>query len=71
MPGEDGYSLIQKVRNLAPEEGRNTPSIAVTAFAGADDARHAISAGYQAHLAKPLDSRRLAETIAKLIARLQ
>ena len=68
MPGEDGYSLITKVRSLSPEDGKNTPSIAVTAFAGPENAKRVLSAGYQAHLAKPLDAHHLAVLIAKLAA---
>ena len=67
MPGEDGYSLIRKVRKLAPESGGNTPAIAVTAYAGTGDAERAFSAGYQVHLAKPVDGLRLLNTIGKLI----
>jgi two-component system CheB/CheR fusion protein len=69
MPGEDGYSLIQKIRALSPEQGRNTPSLAVTAFAGADDIKRAKSAGFQAHLSKPVDGEILVKTIAKLANR--
>jgi PAS domain S-box-containing protein len=53
MPGEDGYSLIQRIRALPRERGSQTPALALTAFARSDDSRRAIEAGYQMHLAKP------------------
>ena len=37
MPGEDGYSLIRRVRALKPGQGGTTPAVAVTAYAGAED----------------------------------
>ncbi len=67
MPEEDGYSLVRRIRALSPSQGGLTPAIAVTAYAGADDARHALSGGFQAHLAKPLEARRLFEMIARLV----
>jgi len=67
MPEEDGYHLIQRVRELPPGEGRDIPLVAVTAYAGADDVKRVLSSGFQAHLAKPLDSRRLAEVISRLV----
>lgn len=69
MPGEDGYSFIRRIRALSPSHGGLTPAIAVTAYAGADDAQHALAEGFQAHLAKPLDAQRLFEIIAKLSKR--
>ncbi|MGC3988809.1 MAG: ATP-binding protein [Chthoniobacteraceae bacterium] len=66
MPGEDGYSLIRKVRQLPVEEGGDTPALALTAFTRAEDARHALECGYQAHLSKPANPVRLAEVIREL-----
>jgi signal transduction histidine kinase/DNA-binding response OmpR family regulator len=67
MPGEDGYSLINKLRALTPEKGANIPAIALTALARPEDSEHALSAGFQLHLAKPVDIEELAEAIANLI----
>ncbi|HLE00410.1 MAG TPA: chemotaxis protein CheB [Bdellovibrionota bacterium] len=67
MPEEDGYSLIRRIRALSPSQGGLTPAIAVTAYAGTDDARRALLDGFQAHLAKPLEARRLFEMIARLV----
>ena len=70
MPGENGYDLIHKIRALSPANGGDTPSLAMTAYAGGDDARRALSAGFQAHLAKPVDGHHLAKTIAKLAGKI-
>ena len=54
MPEEDGLSLIRRIRAL-PGEVARIPAIALTAFARADDRASAIEAGYQIHLAKPVE----------------
>ncbi len=66
MPGEDGYSLIAKLRALSPEEGANIPAIAITAMARPEDGEKVIMAGFQAHLPKPIDIEELSAAIAKL-----
>ena len=55
MVGENGYDLIRKIRSLPPEEGGRIPAIALTAYAAAADRRQALLAGFQTHLAKPVD----------------
>ena len=69
MPDEDGYSLIRKIRALRPARGGNIPAIAVTAHAGSEDIQRALSAGFQSHVAKPVDSVHLANVIARVAAR--
>ena len=66
MPGEDGYSLIKKLRALKPEQGANIPVIALTAMARSEDSEQAISAGFQMHIPKPVDIEELAEAITVL-----
>jgi len=66
MPGEDGYSLIKKVRALAPERGGHTPAAALTAYARDEDRQRALTAGYQMHIAKPVSSHQLVSTVAQL-----
>jgi CheY-like chemotaxis protein len=66
MPVEDGYSLIRKVRALSNEHGRQTPALALTAYARDDDRQRALSEGYQMHLAKPVDRIELATAIGSL-----
>ena len=55
MPGEDGYSLISKVRSLPPEAGGETPALALTAYVREEDQRRTIAAGYAMHLKKPVE----------------
>ncbi|MBA3765576.1 MAG: response regulator [Acidobacteria bacterium] len=69
MPGEDGYSLISYVRALKPEEGGQTPAIALTAHARLEDRMRALSAGYQMHVAKPVEPAELVVVIASLAGR--
>jgi PAS domain S-box-containing protein len=69
MPGEDGYGLIRKVRELSPERGGSTPALALTAYTRAEDRLHALSAGYQIHLAKPITGTELASAVANLTGR--
>ncbi len=66
LPDLDGYELIRRVRRLDPREGRRIPAIALTAHASPEDRTAALRAGFQAHVAKPVDSRELVATIASL-----
>ncbi len=66
MPGEDGYDLIKKIRALGPDRGANVPALALSAYASAEDVQHALSAGFQAHLAKPVNSSDLVRKIVEL-----
>jgi PAS domain S-box-containing protein len=65
MPGEDGYELMRRVRALAPEVGGAVPAIALTAFARQEDMRHALDAGFDVHVAKPIDPAELARVVAR------
>jgi signal transduction histidine kinase/CheY-like chemotaxis protein len=67
MPREDGNMLIQKVRQLEAKEGRNTPAIALTAYARVEDRMRALAAGYQMFIPKPVEAGELVVTIASLI----
>jgi signal transduction histidine kinase/CheY-like chemotaxis protein len=69
MPREDGYSLIRRVRALTPEAGGRTPAIALTAYARAEDRIRAINAGFQLHMAKPVEPVELIAMVASLAAR--
>ncbi|HJZ80078.1 MAG TPA: ATP-binding protein [Pyrinomonadaceae bacterium] len=68
MPGEDGYSFINKVRALPAERGGRTPAAAFTAYAREEDRDRALAAGYQMHIAKPVSSEDLVSTLAQLAA---
>jgi PAS domain S-box-containing protein len=69
MPGEDGYGLMKRVRALAPEEGRQTVALALTAHARPEDRMRVLSAGYQMHAAKPIDPIELLIVTASLLNR--
>ncbi len=67
MPEEDGYSLIASIRQM--ETGTShVPAIALTARTRPEDVSQALAAGFQMHLAKPIDSVRLVESIASLVS---
>ncbi len=69
MPGEDGYSLIRRVRALLPERGAHIPAIALTAYARTEDRMRAILAGFQMHVAKPVEAAELLTMVASLAGR--
>ena len=69
MPGEDGYSLIHKVRALKAEEGGRTPALALTAYARAEDRLKAVLAGFELHLSKPVSAVELLAFVVKLAGR--
>ena len=66
MPGEDGISLIRRIRGLDPDQGGRVPAAALTAYTQPSDRERALGAGFQAFLAKPVDPLELAETVARL-----
>jgi CheY-like chemotaxis protein len=66
MPERDGYQLMRAIRALPPDRGGKTPAIAVTAFARSEDRTRALMAGYQVHLAKPIEPHELVVTVASL-----
>ncbi|MBD2084914.1 ATP-binding protein [Trichocoleus sp. ST-U3] len=68
MPNEDGYSLIRRVRALEAEQGQ-IPSVALTAYVRVDDQEAALSAGFQSHVAKPIDPTELITVVASLVGR--
>jgi two-component system CheB/CheR fusion protein len=69
MAGEDGYALIRKVRTLPAERGGRLPALAVTAYGEERDRLKAISAGFQAHVAKPVGPVELVMEVARLAGR--
>jgi CheY-like chemotaxis protein len=66
MPGEDGYSLMRRIRALDPTSGGQIPAIAVTAFSRPEDQKEALAAGFTALLGKPLDLTHLMLTLNQL-----
>ena len=69
MPGEDGYSLIRKVRALNGSDGGQIPAVALTAYGRAEDRVRSLSAGYSIHVAKPVDPIELGVIVANLAGR--
>jgi signal transduction histidine kinase/DNA-binding response OmpR family regulator len=65
MPDEDGYALIKQIR----QRGRGIPAIALTAYATPDDRAQALAAGFQIHLAKPIEAQTLVYSIATAVGR--
>jgi signal transduction histidine kinase/ActR/RegA family two-component response regulator len=66
MPEEDGYTLIERVRALKPEQGCDIPAAALTAHVREEDRVLALAAGYQIHIKKPVDPAKLALAVADL-----
>jgi PAS domain S-box-containing protein len=66
LPDEDGFALVARVRSLPAEHGGAIPAVAVTAHARAEEMARALTAGFQRHLAKPIDPSELASVVAQL-----
>ena len=68
LPGEDGYTLLRRVRALEEEGGARLPAVALTAYAQAEDRIRALTAGFQVHVTKPVEPRAFLEVLAGLRA---
>jgi len=68
MPEEDGYDLIRQIRG-GGWTARRMPAVALTAFARAEDRKRAMLAGFQTHVAKPVDPAELVAVVASLAGR--
>jgi len=66
MPGQDGYELIERIRELDPNSVATIPAVAITAYAGEGDRRRALRAGYQSYLPKPIEPSELVAIVADL-----
>jgi PAS domain S-box-containing protein len=66
MPGTDGYTLMRRLRRLPPEQGGLTPAAALTAYSRSEDTRRALDAGFQRHVAKPVEPDMLVAQVAAL-----
>jgi CheY-like chemotaxis protein len=69
MPRVDSFELIKRIRQLPDRRVRDTPAVALTAYARAEDRVKALPSGFQMHLAKPVDPMELAVAIASLAKR--
>ncbi|UKO95951.1 chemotaxis protein CheB [Nostoc sp. UHCC 0870] len=70
LPQEDGYALIRQVRQLSDEATRKIPAAALTAYAGNVEYEKAVAAGFQTHLAKPIEPPQLLSVVATLAGRI-
>ncbi|MFB2895504.1 response regulator [Aerosakkonemataceae cyanobacterium BLCC-F50] len=66
MPDMDGYMLMRQIRSLPPEQGGQIPAIALTAYAGESNQKQALKAGFQWHLAKPVEPMDVISVIVEL-----
>jgi signal transduction histidine kinase/ActR/RegA family two-component response regulator len=66
VPDEDGLALIRDIRKLDRAAGRVTPAAALTALARVEDRRRALTAGYQMHVAKPVEPSELVSAVERL-----
>jgi CheY-like chemotaxis protein len=66
MPGHDGYELIVRLRKLPG--GKSVPAVALTALARSEDRTRALRAGFQLHVAKPVDFTELIAVVQNLAA---
>ncbi len=69
MPDMDGYMLMRQIRKLPPEQGGSIPAIALTAYAAEIDYQQAIDAGFQQHIAKPIEPDELIRIIVEILNR--
>jgi hypothetical protein len=69
MPGTDGYQLIKELRLRPAEQGGSVPAAALTAYARTEDRLRALRAGFQLHLAKPVQPSELVTVVASLAGR--
>ena len=67
MPGEDGYSLISRIRKMPENKGGKVPAIALSAFATGENKRKAFESGFQTYTTKPFDADLLIKEILDLV----
>jgi len=69
MPNEDGYSLIKRLRELESGRAKGIPAVALTAYATDEDRSQALSAGFQIHIAKPIEPENFVSCVASVVGR--
>jgi CheY-like chemotaxis protein len=68
MPGGDGYSLMEALRREASTRSARIPALAVSAYAGLTDRQRAFAAGFDRHIAKPVEPAALIEAASDVLA---
>lgn len=66
MPEVNGHTLMRQIRALPSKKGAKIPAIALTAYAGETNQKESLQAGFNLHLAKPIQADNLAEIVAEL-----
>jgi PAS domain S-box-containing protein len=67
MPNQDGYSLLRTLRQSTDDQLRNTPAIALTAYASEEDRQKALAVGFQEHIAKPFEPAAVIDAVCALV----
>ena len=70
MPNTDGYDLIRQIRAQESSRHQRIPAVALTAYARVQDRMRAIMAGFNTHVAKPVEANELLTVVASLVGRL-
>lgn len=68
MPGEDGYTLLRKIRARTADAGGRMLAVALTAYGGDDDRVRALSAGFHVHVGKPVEPQQLVRVVGSVVA---
>jgi len=68
LPGMNGYELMRQVRSLPADQGGELPAIALTGYVSEQDIQAAMEAGFQCHIAKPVDVDQLVNTVCRLVS---
>ena len=71
MPGEDGYSLLRRIRQRRPADGGKVPAIAISAYAREEDRIRSLAAGFQIHLAKPFEPAEVLAAVGRMVRRVR
>jgi CheY-like chemotaxis protein len=66
MPGEDGYSLLRRIRQRPAAQGGAVPAIAISAYAREEDRIRSLAAGFQIHIAKPFEPSEVLAAVARM-----
>jgi signal transduction histidine kinase/ActR/RegA family two-component response regulator len=66
LPDVDGFELVRRLRERPADRGGRVPAVALTAYARSQDVERSLAAGFQVHLAKPVDLDDLLSTVASL-----
>ena len=70
MAGTDGYNLIRQMRRQEGQQGEHIPAIALTAYARTQDRIRALTAGYNTHVAKPVEIKELVTVVKCLLGKI-